>query len=193
MVTFCLKSFTIGIGRHAEQQYDQQCRCWPNRLSSWKGITAHLQAPHDTSMVSTITTHTSLPQRDSARPSSAPGGRRQGMLDRGTRGAAIRSAMQAIHQQMRERWHHRWTRCQAAKHRFPYRSCHQRNNQLHHATSPRRLSLRRHATCVAQHVGMAVPHVSHDIRSCSSAGSTVRHDAKLTADSLSHAGNAETE
>ena len=53
--------------------------------------------------------------------------------------------------------------------------------------------MRQHASLVAQHVGMAVPHVSHDIRSCRSVGSTVRHDAKLTADSLSHAGNAEAD
>ena len=44
-----------------------------------------------------------------------------------------------------------------------------------------------------QHVGMAVAHVGHNIRSCRSVGSTVRHDAKLTVDSLSHADNAETE
>ena len=53
--------------------------------------------------------------------------------------------------------------------------------------------MRRHASSVAQHVGMAVPHVSHDIKSCRSVGRTVRHDAKLTGDSLSHAGIAETE
>ena len=53
-----------------------------------------------------------------------------------------------------------------------------------------RPSLRRHATLVAQDVGMAVPHVSHDTRSCRSVGSTIRHDAMLTGDSLSHAGNA---
>ena len=53
--------------------------------------------------------------------------------------------------------------------------------------------MRRHASSVAQDVGMAVPHVSHHVRSCRSVSSTVRHDAKLTADSLSHAGNAETE
>ena len=40
---------------------------------------------------------------------------------------------------------------------------------------------------------MAVPHVGHNIRSCRSVASTVRHDAMLTADSLSHAGNAEAE
>ena len=53
--------------------------------------------------------------------------------------------------------------------------------------------MRRHATFVAQHVGMAVPHVSRDTRSCRSVGSTIRHDAMLTGDSLSHAGNAEAE
>ena len=46
---------------------------------------------------------------------------------------------------------------------------------------------------VAQDNGMADPHVSHDTRSCRSVGSSGRHDAKLTADTLSHAGNAETE
>ena len=40
---------------------------------------------------------------------------------------------------------------------------------------------------------MAVPHVGHNIRSCRSVASTVRHDAMLTTDSLSHAGNAEAE
>ena len=44
--------------------------------------------------------------------------------------------------------------------------------------------MRRHASSVAQHVVMAVPHVSHDVRSCRSVGSTIRHDTKLTADSL---------
>ena len=33
---------------------------------------------------------------------------------------------------------------------------------------------------------MAVPHVSHDTRSCRSVGSTVRHDAMLTGATLSH-------
>ena len=47
--------------------------------------------------------------------------------------------------------------------------------------------MRRHATFVAQHVGMAVPHVSRDTRSCRSVGSTVRHDAMLTGATLSHA------
>ena len=40
---------------------------------------------------------------------------------------------------------------------------------------------------------MAVPRFSHDTRSCRSVGSTVRHDAMLTGDSLNLAGNAETE
>ena len=40
---------------------------------------------------------------------------------------------------------------------------------------------------------MAVPHVSHDTRSCRSVGSTVRHDAMLTGATLSHAGNTESE
>ena len=53
--------------------------------------------------------------------------------------------------------------------------------------------MRRHASSVAQDVGMAVPHISHDARSGSSVSSTVRHEAKLTADSLSHTGNAEAD
>ena len=53
--------------------------------------------------------------------------------------------------------------------------------------------MRRHASSVAQDIGMAVPHVSHDTRSCRSVGGTIRHDAMLTGDSLSHVGNAETE
>ena len=53
--------------------------------------------------------------------------------------------------------------------------------------------MRRHATFVAQHVDMAVSHVSHDTKRCRSVGSTIRHDAMLTGDSLSLAGNAETE
>ena len=56
-----------------------------------------------------------------------------------------------------------------------------------------RPSLRRHATFVAKHVGMAVPRVSRDTSTCRSVGSTIRHDLMLTGDSLSHAGNAETE
>ena len=46
---------------------------------------------------------------------------------------------------------------------------------------------------VGQHVGMAVPLVSHNTRSCRGVGSTITHDAKLTADSLRPAGNAESE
>ena len=42
-------------------------------------------------------------------------------------------------------------------------------------------------------VGMAAWRLDHVTSSGRSAGSTVRHDAKLTADSLSHAGNAEAE
>ena len=53
--------------------------------------------------------------------------------------------------------------------------------------------MRRPATLVARHVGMAVPRFSRDTRSCRSVGSTITHDAKLTADSLGHPGNAETE
>ena len=53
--------------------------------------------------------------------------------------------------------------------------------------------MRRHATSVAQHIVVAVPHVSHDTRSFRSGGNTVGHDAMLTGDSLSHAGNAESE
>ena len=53
--------------------------------------------------------------------------------------------------------------------------------------------MRRHASLVAQDIVVAVPHITHDIRSCRSVGSTIRHDAMLTGDSLSHAGNAETE
>ena len=46
---------------------------------------------------------------------------------------------------------------------------------------------------VVQDIGMAVWRLDHVINRGRSAGSTVRHHAKLTADSLSHAGNAETE
>ena len=56
-----------------------------------------------------------------------------------------------------------------------------------------RPSVGRCGSSVAQDDGMAVPHVGHTIRSCRSVASTVRHDAMLTADSISHAGNAETE
>ena len=53
--------------------------------------------------------------------------------------------------------------------------------------------MRRHVSSVAQDFGTAVPHISHHVRSCRSVGSTVRHEAKLTADSLSHTGNAEAD
>ena len=53
--------------------------------------------------------------------------------------------------------------------------------------------MRPHASLVVQHIGMAVWRLEHVANSGGSAGSTIRHDAKLTADSLSHAGNAETE
>ena len=53
--------------------------------------------------------------------------------------------------------------------------------------------MRQHASLVAQDIGMAVWRLDHVTNSGRSAGSTIRHDAKLTADSLSHAGNAETE
>ena len=72
-----------------------------------------------------------------------------------------------------------------------------RLSELQHAAARNkplwRPSLRRHASLVAQHVGMAVPHVSHDTRSCRSVGSTMEHDSMLTGATLSHAGNAETE
>ena len=48
-------------------------------------------------------------------------------------------------------------------------------------------------SCSGQHVVMAVWRLDHVTDSGSSVGSTVRHDAMLTADSLSHAGNAESE
>ena len=53
--------------------------------------------------------------------------------------------------------------------------------------------MRRHARPVAQDVVMAVWQLQHVTNSGRSAGSTVRLDAKLTAVSLSHAGNAEAE
>ena len=53
--------------------------------------------------------------------------------------------------------------------------------------------MRQHASLVVQDIGMAVWRLDHVTNSGRSAGSTIRHDAKLTADSLSHAGNAETE
>ena len=46
--------------------------------------------------------------------------------------------------------------------------------------------MRRHAGLVAQDIGMAVWRFGHVTNSCRSAGSTVRHDAKLKGDSLSH-------
>ena len=45
----------------------------------------------------------------------------------------------------------------------------------------------------AHDIVMAVWRLGHGTNSGTSAGSTVRHDAKLMVDSLSHAGNAETE
>ena len=69
-----------------------------------------------------------------------------------------------------------------------------RLSELQHATSPRGgASVRQHASSVAQDIVMAVWRLEHVTHSGRSAGSTVRHDAKLTADSPSHAGNAETE
>ena len=53
--------------------------------------------------------------------------------------------------------------------------------------------MRQHVSSVAQDIVMAVWRLDHVTNSGRSAGSTVRHDAKLTADSLSQAGNAETE
>ena len=53
--------------------------------------------------------------------------------------------------------------------------------------------MRRHAIVVAQVVGMAVWRLDHVTNSGSSAGSTARHDAKLSRATLSHAGNAEAE
>ena len=53
--------------------------------------------------------------------------------------------------------------------------------------------MRRHATFVAQDIVVAVPRFSRDTGSCRSVGSTVRHDAMLTGDSLSQADNAESE
>ena len=53
--------------------------------------------------------------------------------------------------------------------------------------------MRQHASSVAQDIVMAVWRLEHVTYSGRSAGSTVRHDAKLTVDSLSQAGNAETE
>ena len=72
-----------------------------------------------------------------------------------------------------------------------------RLSELHHA-APRNkpswgASLRRHATVVAQHIVVAVWRLEHVTNSGGSAGSTVRHDATLTADSLSQAGNPAAE
>ena len=53
--------------------------------------------------------------------------------------------------------------------------------------------MRRHARSVAQDVVMAAWRLDHVTNSGRSAGSTVRHDATLTVDSLTHAGNAEDE
>ena len=53
--------------------------------------------------------------------------------------------------------------------------------------------MRQHASFVAPDIVMAVGRLGHGTNSGRSAGSTVGHDAKLTVDSLSHAGNAETE
>ena len=62
-----------------EVRKDRQCKDWPNRLASWKGTSAHLQAPCDTGMVSTVTTRTPPQQRDLApRAESAKGGARWG-------------------------------------------------------------------------------------------------------------------
>ena len=56
-----------------------------------------------------------------------------------------------------------------------------------------RPSLRRHATLLAQDIVMAVWQLDHVAHSGRSVGSTIRHDAMLTGDSLTLAGNAETE
>ena len=53
--------------------------------------------------------------------------------------------------------------------------------------------MRQYASSVAQDIVMAVWRLDLVTNSGRSAGSTVRHDAKLTVDSLSHAGNAEAE
>ena len=69
-----------------------------------------------------------------------------------------------------------------------------RAHELQHATKPLwRSTLRRHAPSVAQDVVMAVRRLSHVADSCSIAGSSIRHDAKLPDDTLSHADNAESE
>ena len=56
-----------------------------------------------------------------------------------------------------------------------------------------RASVRRHARPVAQDGVTAAWRLDHVTNSGRSAGSTVRHDAKLTGDSLSLAGNPEAE
>ena len=53
--------------------------------------------------------------------------------------------------------------------------------------------MRRHANSVAQDVVMAVWRLGHITNSGRSAGGTVRHDATLTVDAFTHAGNAESE
>ena len=53
--------------------------------------------------------------------------------------------------------------------------------------------MRQHASSVAQDIIMAAWRLDHAATSGSSAGTPVSHDAKLTVDSLSQAGNAETE
>ena len=72
-----------------------------------------------------------------------------------------------------------------------------RLSELHHAAAHNkplwRSSVRQHASSVAQDIIMAAWRLDHVANSGRSAGSTVRHDAKLTADTLSHAGNAESE
>ena len=53
--------------------------------------------------------------------------------------------------------------------------------------------MRWHASSVAQDIVMAVWRLDHVAHSGRSAGSSARHDATLTADSLNHTGNAESE
>ena len=53
--------------------------------------------------------------------------------------------------------------------------------------------MRQHASSVAQDIVMAAWRLDHVTSSGRSAGSTDRHDAKLTGAPLSHAGNAEAE
>ena len=53
--------------------------------------------------------------------------------------------------------------------------------------------MRQHASSVAQDIVMAVWRLDHVTYRGRSAGSTIGHDAKLTADLFSHAGNAEAE